>query len=198
VRFVGSALWARTARRRCLDGYGPIRRRWPSAGARSVVDERSLARCGRLYRNPKSDRWWRWSRDRGVSQGVAGIIGVRDRTCRTPYCDAPIDIVITPHRQPLGPNHCQQWVGGVLTVQYTRSTGLACGRRRRQRCATEKPIRHNLTVRGIATTTAPAGCLGATLIASAEVEIKKSASHLADVHAAKIGSARPRGRRCCF
>src|SRR5882757_10804180 len=29
-------------------------------------------------------------RSRCFPKGLAGFIGVRDRTCRTPYCDAPI------------------------------------------------------------------------------------------------------------
>ena len=86
------ALWGQDNAPAVLDGYGPI----PASVAQrlvrdAVVDERSLATLRRLYRDPKSGSLVAMeSRSRFFPKGLAGFIGVRDRTCRTPYCDAPI------------------------------------------------------------------------------------------------------------
>ena len=86
------ALWGQDNAPAVLDGYGPI----PASVAQrlvrdAVVDERSLATLRRLYRDPKSGSLVAMeSRARFFPKGLAGFIGVRDRTCRTPYCDAPI------------------------------------------------------------------------------------------------------------
>jgi Domain of unknown function (DUF222) len=86
------ALWGQDNAPAVLDGYGPI----PPSVAQglvrdAVVDERSLATLRRLYRHPKSGSLVAMeSRSRLFPKGLAGFIGVRDRTCRTPYCDAPI------------------------------------------------------------------------------------------------------------
>src|SRR4029077_767576 len=86
------ALWGQDNAPAVLDGYGPI----PASAAHrlvrdAVVDERSLATLRRLYRDPKSGSLVAMeSRSRFFPKGLAGFIGVRDRTCRTPYCDAPI------------------------------------------------------------------------------------------------------------
>jgi hypothetical protein len=86
------ALWGQDSAPAVLDGYGPI----PASVAQrlvkdAVVDRRSLATLRRLYRDPKSGSLVAMeSRSRFFPKGLAGFIGVRDRTCRTPYCDAPI------------------------------------------------------------------------------------------------------------
>ena len=86
------ALWGQDNAPAVLDGYGPI----PASVAQglvrdAVVDERSLATLRRLYRNPQSGSLVAMeSRSRLFPMGLAGFIGMRDRTCRTPYCDAPI------------------------------------------------------------------------------------------------------------
>jgi hypothetical protein len=75
-----------------VDGYGPI----PAAVARrmveaAVTDERAKATLRRLYRHPKSGALVAMeSRSRCFPSGLATFIGLRDQTCRTPYCDAPI------------------------------------------------------------------------------------------------------------
>ena len=57
----------------------------------AVVDERAVARLRRLYRHPNSGALVAMeSRSRFFPKGLAAFIGKRDRTCRTPYCDAPI------------------------------------------------------------------------------------------------------------
>jgi len=86
------ALWGGDNAPAVLDGYGPI----PAAVAHrlvrdAVADERSWATLRRLYRDPQSGSLVAMeSRSRFFPKGLAGFIGVRDRTCRTPYCDAPI------------------------------------------------------------------------------------------------------------
>jgi hypothetical protein len=86
------ALWGQDNAPAVLDGYGPI----PATVAQrlvhaAVADERSLATLRRLYRHPKRGSLVAMeSRSRFFPKGLAGFIGVRDRTCRTPYCDAPI------------------------------------------------------------------------------------------------------------
>jgi len=110
------ALWGQDNAPAVLDGYGPI----PASVAQrlvhdAVVDERSLATLRRLYRDPTSGSLVAMeSRSRLFPKGLAGFIGVRDRTCRTPYCDAPIRH--RDHATPAQPGRTDQrnqWVGGV-------------------------------------------------------------------------------------
>jgi hypothetical protein len=85
-----------------VSGYGPI----PASVARGLVskavsDKRSLCTLRRLYRHPKSGRLVAMeSRSRLFPTGLARFIGLRDQTCRTPYCDAPIR-----HRDHAQPHH---------------------------------------------------------------------------------------------
>ena len=75
-----------------IAGYGPI----PAAVARGLVgaavrDERSRATLRRLYKHPSSGALVAMeSRSRCFPKGLAAFIGLRDQTCRTPFCDAPI------------------------------------------------------------------------------------------------------------
>jgi hypothetical protein len=86
------ALWGQDNAPAVLDGYGPV----PASVAQrlvrdAVVDERAVATLRRLYRDPKSGSLVAMeSRSRFFPKGLAGFIGLRDRLCRTPYCDAPI------------------------------------------------------------------------------------------------------------
>jgi hypothetical protein len=85
-----------------LSGYGPI----PASVARALVskaltDQRSRCTLRRLYRHPKSGQLVAMeSRSRLFPKGLAMFIGLRDQTCRTPYCDAPIR-----HRDHAQPRH---------------------------------------------------------------------------------------------
>jgi len=75
-----------------IAGYGPV----PAAVARGLVhaaatDERSQALLRRLYRHPRAGSLVAMeSRLRCFPRGLAQFIDLRDQTCRTPYCDAPI------------------------------------------------------------------------------------------------------------
>jgi hypothetical protein len=86
------ALWGQDTAAAVLEGYGPI----PASLAQrlvkdAVLDERAVATLRRLYRHPSSGALVAMeSRSRFFPKGLAAFIGLRDRTCRTPYCDAPI------------------------------------------------------------------------------------------------------------
>ncbi|CDO07500.1 DUF222 domain-containing protein [Mycolicibacterium cosmeticum] len=75
-----------------LDGYGPV----PAGFACKIVgdaamDETVKTTLRRLYRHPDSGQLVAMeSRSRIFPKGLATLIGLRDQTCRTPYCDAPI------------------------------------------------------------------------------------------------------------
>lgn len=75
-----------------LDGYGPV----PAGFACKIIgdaaaDETVKATLRRLYRHPGSGQLVAMeSRSRIFPKGLATFIGLRDQTCRTPYCDAPI------------------------------------------------------------------------------------------------------------
>ena len=75
-----------------VPGYGPI----PAAVAcrlagDAIADERSKATLRRLYRRPSSGALVAMeSRTRLFPKSLARFIAIRDDTCRTPYCDAPI------------------------------------------------------------------------------------------------------------
>ncbi|BBY75165.1 HNH endonuclease [Mycolicibacterium parafortuitum] len=75
-----------------LDGYGPV----PGGFAckltgDAVADKDAKAALRRLYRHPDSGQLVAMeSRARTFPKALARFIGVRDRTCRIPYCNAPI------------------------------------------------------------------------------------------------------------
>ncbi|WP_207086085.1 DUF222 domain-containing protein [Mycobacterium sp. PO2] len=77
-----------------VQGYGPI----PAAVARHLLADAATAAqtdaqatLRRLYRHPTSGQLVAMeSRARFFPPGLARFIDVRDRTCRTPFCDAPI------------------------------------------------------------------------------------------------------------
>ncbi len=89
-------------------GYGPI----PAAVARNLVagagaDRRSRATLRRLYVHPAAGALVAMeSRARTFPRGLAAFVELRDRRCRTPYCDAPIR-----HR-----DHAQPWAKGGSTT----------------------------------------------------------------------------------
>jgi hypothetical protein len=73
-----------------LDGYGAI----PSEVAREIAKQagsQGRARLRRLYRRPADRQLVAMdSRSRCFPKGLARFIRLRDQTCRTPWCDAPI------------------------------------------------------------------------------------------------------------
>ncbi len=108
-----------------VSGYGPI----PAGVARrlvdkAVTDERSKATLRRLYRHPKSGQLVAMeSRSRRFGRGLAAFIGLRDQTCRTPYCDAPIrhrDHAQPHHRG--GPTSAENGLGDCEACNYSKET----------------------------------------------------------------------------
>lgn len=85
-----------------VEGYGPIpaevARKWLTA---ALADQKSLATLRRLYASPTTGALVAMeSRSRAFPRGLAEFINLRDQTCRTPYCDAPIR-----HRDHIQPAH---------------------------------------------------------------------------------------------
>ena len=75
-----------------LDGYGPV----PAGFCRALTgdaaaDAEPKATLRRLYRHPGSGQLVAMeSKARTFPKGLALLLQRRDRTCRTPYCNAPI------------------------------------------------------------------------------------------------------------
>jgi hypothetical protein len=70
-----------------LDGYGPV----PAGTARQLVDQAARAWLRRLYTHPDTGQLVATeSKARLFPAGLARLIRLRDQTCRTPWCDAPI------------------------------------------------------------------------------------------------------------
>jgi hypothetical protein len=108
-----------------LQGYGPI----PATVARRLVDravgdERSRGTLRRLYRHPKTGSLVAMeSRSRCFPQALAAFIGLRDQTCRTPYCDAPIRH--RDHAQPRsrgGPTNAENGLGMCAGCNYAKES----------------------------------------------------------------------------
>jgi hypothetical protein len=106
-----------------LDGYGPV----PAAIARgltgdAVADADAKAMLRRLYRHPDSRQLVAMeSKARTFPKGLAAFIGHRDRTCRTPYCNAPIrhrDHAVPRHRA--GPTTAVNGLGACAACNYTK------------------------------------------------------------------------------
>lgn len=91
-----------------ISGYGPI----PAPVARAMVagavaDPRSRATLRRLYAHRRAGALVAMeSRARIFPRGLAEFIGLRDQSCRTPYCDAPVR-----HR-----DHAKPWARGGRTT----------------------------------------------------------------------------------
>lgn len=106
-----------------VTGYGPI----PAEVARTLIssaagDKKSWASLRRLYATPTSGALVAMeSRSRTFPRGLATLIGLRDHTCRTPYCDAPIRH--TDHAQPHrrgGPTSADNGLGTCAHCNYAK------------------------------------------------------------------------------
>ena len=106
-----------------LAGYGPI----PAMIARRLVsaaanDARSRAALRRLYQHPRSGALVAMeSRARLFPKGLKRFIDLRDDTCRTPYCDAPIrhHDHATPHHRD-GPTAAVNGLGKCAFCNYAK------------------------------------------------------------------------------
>ena len=106
-----------------LDGYGPV-----PAGfvcqltGDAITDAEAKATLRRLYRHPQSGQLVAMeSRSRIFPKGLAALIGLRDQTCRTPYCNAAIrhHDHATPARQG-GPTSALNGLGDCEACNYTK------------------------------------------------------------------------------
>jgi hypothetical protein len=91
---------------------------------KAVTDERSRCTLRRLYRHPKSGQLVAMeSRARIFPKGLATFIGLRDQSCRTPYCDAPIrhrDHAQPRHRD--GPTSAENGLGECERCNYVKES----------------------------------------------------------------------------
>jgi hypothetical protein len=104
-------------------GYGPV----PATVARGLIasavrDKASRATLRRLYKHPRSGALVAMeSRARLFPKGLARFIDLRDDTCRTPYCDAPIrhHDHATPHHRD-GPTSAVNGLGECERCNYAK------------------------------------------------------------------------------
>lgn len=105
------------------EGYGPV----PAAVVRALVsdavaDDAAKATLRRLYRHPESGQLVAMeSQARIFPKGLAAFIDIRDQTCRTPYCNAPIrhhDHAEPRHRG--GPTSARNGLGACEACNYAK------------------------------------------------------------------------------
>ncbi|MCZ8381527.1 HNH endonuclease [Mycobacterium sp. CPCC 205372] len=104
-----------------LHGYGTI----PAEIARRMVhDAASVATIRRLYTHPRTGALVAMeSRSRCFPKGLAAFIDLRDQTCRTPYCDAPIrhhDHAYPHHKR--GPTSAVNGLGECARCNYDKES----------------------------------------------------------------------------
>ncbi len=166
-----------------LMDYGPV----PAAVVRhlvndAVTDKDAKAVLRRLYRHPKSGQLVAMeSRSRRFPKALATFIGLRDRTCRTPYCDAPIRH--RDHADPKRRGGATSAVNGLGLCERCNYVKEALGWRvvARQRDGVHRAEFHTPTGATYRSTAPPLP--GPPLIDMAEVEARISVV-LADPHAA--------------
>jgi Domain of unknown function (DUF222) len=166
-----------------IEGYGPI----PAAVARGLVhaavtDERAKATLRRLYRHPHTGALVAMeSRSRCFPRGLAAFIGLRDQTCRTPYCDAPIRH--RDHAQPRnrgGPTTVHNGLGLCERCNYEKE---APGWRVRAGDENGTHTAEFITPTGAMYNSTAPPLPGVTVIAASEIEVRIGIA-LADLHAA--------------
>lgn len=88
----------------------------------AAADASVKATLRRLYRNPRSGQLVAMeSRSRFFPKGLAALLDLRDQTCRTPYCDAPIrhhDHAVPKHRG--GPTSALNGLGACEACNYAK------------------------------------------------------------------------------
>lgn len=105
------------------EGYGPV----SAAVVRTLVGDAvrhdaAIATLRRLYRHPQSGALVAMeSRARRFPKGLVAFIDIRDRTCRTPYCNAPIrhHDRARPHRE-RGPTSARNGLGECEACNYAK------------------------------------------------------------------------------
>ncbi|GAB3218696.1 DUF222 domain-containing protein [Mycolicibacterium hippocampi] len=106
-----------------LQGFGPIPAGLACAlTGDAATDKNVKATLRRLYRHPKSGQLVAMeSRARIFPKALARFLQLRDQTCRTPYCDAPIRHCdhATPARDG-GPTNARNGLGDCAACNYAK------------------------------------------------------------------------------
>ncbi|WP_018603678.1 DUF222 domain-containing protein [Mycobacterium sp. 155] len=104
-----------------VGGYGPV----PAGFARALISDAAAqvkATLRRLYRHPRSGQLVAMeSQARLFPKGLAALLDLRDQTCRTPYCDAPIrhhDHAVPKHQG--GPTSARNGLGACEACNYAK------------------------------------------------------------------------------
>jgi hypothetical protein len=125
-----------------LAGYGPI----PADTARQLITQPDQAWLRRLYRRPDTGELITMeTRRRCFTAGQRQFIRLRDQTCRTPYCDAPIRH--TDHITPAetgGPTSIDNGQGLCAACNHAKQApGWQATRAPNGDVQTETPTRHH-------------------------------------------------------
>lgn len=104
-----------------VGGYGPV----PAGFARTLISDAAAevkATLRRLYRHPRSRQLIAMeSQARLFPKGLAALLDLRDQTCRTPYCNAPIrhhDHAVPKHQG--GPTSARNGLGACEACNYAK------------------------------------------------------------------------------
>jgi hypothetical protein len=104
-----------------VSNYGPV----PAGFARTLITDAATAvkaTLRRLYRHPRSGQLVAMeSQARRFPKGLATLLNLRDQTCRTPYCNAPIrhhDHAVPKHRG--GPTSALNGLGTCEACNYAK------------------------------------------------------------------------------
>ncbi|MEO9248581.1 HNH endonuclease signature motif containing protein, partial [Citricoccus nitrophenolicus] len=140
-------------------GHGPI----PAEVARRVItDSEAEVFIRRLYTEPASGQLVAMdSKRRTFSGALRQLILVRDDTCRTPYCDAPVKHVdhVIPYRAG-GPTSASNGAGLCARCNYSKENPDWSHAVEGDRLAVTTPTGHRYTVRnGPLVAGAPPGAL---------------------------------------
>ncbi|MEV4901473.1 DUF222 domain-containing protein [Citricoccus sp. NPDC055426] len=146
-----------------LVGHGPL----PAGVARRVIaDSEAEVYIRRLYTDPASGQLVAMdSKRRTFSGALRQLILVRDDTCRTPYCDAPVKHVdhVTPYRDG-GPTSASNASGLCARCNYSKEDPAWSHASDGDRLAVTTPTGHRYAARtGPLVAGAPPGTLSGRL-----------------------------------
>jgi len=138
------ALFSETHAGGHLDGYGPV----PASLVREFAGEVGV-QLRRLYANPRTGALVAMeSAARLFPPALARLVKLRDQTCRTPWCDAPIRHIdhVIPHAG-----------GGPTTVENAQGLCQACNHAKQGDGWTSVTVPSPRTGRHTVVTTTPTG-----------------------------------------
>ena len=127
-----------------LDGYGPI----PASMVRELAGEAGV-QLRRLYANPTTGALVAMeSTARLFPPALARLVKLRDQTCRTPWCDAPIRHIdhVVPHAE-----------GGPTSAENAQGLCEACNHAKQADGWKTATVPHPRTGRHTVVTTTPTG-----------------------------------------